>query len=144
MRNLNVLFQAVELDAIGIVYVDVLLLRYRKELVVVKKAGIPNGLPQLQFAAELAFPPVHGRDMPFPPRQDQISPVSAVLAIVWTHGIEPQLKALLCHVDGNLVPDIVLANLVGALKLRLGLEEARRILEQNLGLFGLESGRLVL
>ena len=143
VRDLDVLLQAMELHAIGIVYVDVFLLRHRKELVVVKEASIPNCLTQLQFAPKLAFPPVHGRNMAFPPRQDQISSVSAVFADVGTHGVQLQLKPLLRHLNGNLALDLILADPVGAFEFRLGFEEAGCILEQNLGLLGFEGSCLV-
>ncbi len=130
------LLEAVELDAIGVVDVDVLLLGHGKELVVVEEAGVPDGLAQLQLAPQLALAPVHGRDVALPPSQNEVPAVSAVLAHIRPQRVKLELKFLLCHVDADLPLDVVLAHLVGPLELRLGLQESRRVFEQDLGLLG--------
>lgn len=133
-----------ELDAVGVVYVDVLLLRYGKVLVVVKPSGISNRLAELQLTPQLPLPPFHSRNVPFPPCHQQIPSVPAVVEPVGTQLLQPELKSLLRRRNAHIVRDVVLADLVGAFKLVLGLEEAALVFEQDLGLLGLQGGLLVL
>lgn len=133
-----------ELDTVGVVYVDVLLLRHGKVLVVVKPPGISNRLAELQLTPQLPFPPFHRRNMSFSPSHQQIPSVAAVVEPVGAQLLKLELKPLLCCRNAHIVRDVVLADLVGAFKLVLGLEEAALVLEQDLSLLGLQGGLLVL
>lgn len=82
MRDLGVFPQAVQLDAVAVVYVDVLFLRDGKVLVVVQPLDVPDHLAQLQLAAQLALAPVHGRDVALSACQQQLPPVPRVLACI--------------------------------------------------------------
>lgn len=126
-----------ELDTVRVVYIDVLLLRHSKVLVVVKPPGISNRLAKLQLTPQLPLPPFHSRNMPLPPCHQQIPSVAAIVEPVGAQLLQLELKSLLCRRNAHIVRDFVLANLVGAFELVLGLEEAALVLEQDLGLFGL-------
>lgn len=138
------LLQAVNLHPVAVVYVDVFLLGNGKHLVIVQPLGIPHGLAELQFAPKLPIPPVHCRDMALPPRQQEIPSVSCVVADIRAQVVQLQLKALLGRLNRHVVLDVALADLVRPLQLRLRLDEAPLVLEQDLRVFRLQRRILVL
>src|SRR4051812_17307585 len=144
MRHLDMFPQAMKLHTIRVVNVDILLLRDRKVLVVVKPAGITYRLAQLQFTPELPLSPIHRRNMAFPPRQQQVPPISRIVAHIWPKILQLQLKPLLHRLDGDTLLNLILADLVRALELGFGLEESAGVLQKDLGLLGPERGSLVL
>jgi hypothetical protein len=142
--DLAVLGQAVQLDTVPVVDVDVVLLRNGEELVVVQPPRVPDGLPQLQLAPKLAFPPVHRGDVALAPRQQQLPAISRVLCDVGAELVKLEVEALLCGGDSDFGHDVALSHLVGPLELAFGLEEAGGVLEEDLGVACLEGGGLVL
>lgn len=129
MRDLRMFPQAVDLDTIPVVDVGILLLRSSEELVVVKPSHIPNRLTKLSLTTQLAFPPVERRDVTLATSQQQLPSVASVLAQIRPKFLKLQLKALLGRQNSNSFANVVLANLVRPLKLRLGLEEPAGVLE---------------
>lgn len=144
MRHLDVLLQAVKLNTLRVVDVHILLLRDGEELVIVQEPRIANRLHQLKLTAQLSVSPVHRRDMAFPPRQNQVSTIPAVFANIWPQLVELQLEPLLRHLNGNIFLNVVLANLVCPFQLRLWLDKASCVLQQDLCFLGFVCRLLVL
>lgn len=142
--RLDMLVETVQLKTGMIVYVDVFLLRNGKVLVIVKPFGIPDGLIKLQLAAQFARAPVHRRDMPFAPRQQQTSPVPRIIRTVWTQLLQLQLKPLLGRLDSDVLLDLILSDLVRPLQLPFGLEKTGFVVEEDLRIFRFQRGIAVL
>lgn len=103
-----------------------------------------DGLAQLNLTAQLAFPEVHGGNMALPPGQQQLPPVAGVFAVVRPQVGQLQFESLLGRLYCGLALDVVLPYSVRPLQLCFRLEEPGRVLKEDLGVFGLGDGRLVL
>lgn len=86
--DFSVLLQAMQLHAIVVVDVDIFLLSSSKILVVVQPLDVANNFSQLSFAAQLAFSPIHGRNVTLLSAEQQVSSVSRVIKHIRAHIVE--------------------------------------------------------
>ena len=135
--------ETMDLHAGMVVDVDVLLLGDGEELIVVKPTTVSHRLCKLQLAPQPPFPPVHRSHMALASGEQEATTVPGILGDVWSKALQLELEALLGRLDVDVPSDLVLPYLVRLLELVLGLQEARFILEENLGILGLERGVLV-
>ena len=92
----------------------------------------PYRLPQLNLKPQPPIPPVHRRQMPLSPRQQQPLPIPRVITHIRPQPHQLELEPLLRRLHRHALLHLILPHLIRPLELILGLEDPGFMLEQDL------------